>query len=59
LLRGRFDEIVGKAGLLVGERIAVELRPAGVVMRDHVDHQIQWRQRLECVVAECASELPA
>ena len=59
VLRRRLDQIIRQAGLGVGDRVAVELDPAGVVMGDDVDHQIERRQRLELFVAEGARELPA
>ena len=48
----RLDQIVGKMGGGVDLRIAVEVEPAGIMMRDHMDHQVERAQWLEPLVSE-------
>jgi hypothetical protein len=55
----RLGEIVGKMGGGVDLRIAVEVEPAGVMMGDHMDHQLERVQWLEPLVSERMGEMQA
>src|SRR5687767_12791729 len=55
----RVDQVVWETGCGIDLRIPVKFKPAGIVMRDDMDHQISRCQRLESVVAERMGELRA
>ena len=58
VLRRRFNQIVRQSCPAVGYRIPIELRPTGIVVGSHINHQLTWRDRAETVVSESARELP-
>jgi len=53
----RLDEVIWQTGGLIRHRIAVELGPAGVMVQDHVKHQVVRLRSLKSIVTEGAGEL--
>src|SRR5665213_309770 len=53
------DQIVGKSSCRIDFRISIVFKPACIVMRDDVNHQIERIQSLEPVIAKCIRKLQA
>ena len=54
---GRSKDRIRQTSLRIGDGIPVERGPAGIVVCDDVDNEIERHRRLELCIAECSREL--